>query len=170
MWLADPQNILRVLGPGLVAYGLLILFLRLGGKRSLAKLNAFDFVVTIAIGSILANVLTGTSLALSQALLAVGLLIMLQTVVSWLSVRSDAFQDLIRACPRILLKDGVIDEQALKEERVTRGDLMQVLRDGGFGRLDEVAAVVLEANGTLNTIGKREGRDALETLEDVKGA
>lgn len=170
MWLADPQNILRVLGPGLVAYGLLILFLRLGGKRSLAKLNAFDFVVTIAIGSILANMLTSTQLALGQAALAMGVLIAMQTLVSWLSVRSDAFQDLIRACPRILLKDGVIDERALREERVTRGDLMQVLRDGGFGRLDEVAAVVLEADGTLSTIGKKDGRDALETLEDVKGA
>lgn len=170
MWLSDPQNIIRVLGPGLVAYALLILFLRIGGKRSLAKLNAFDFVVTVAIGSILANVLTGTSLALGQAALAMGMLIVLQVAVSWLSVRSDAFQGLIRACPRILLKDGVIDEQALKEERVTRGDLMQVLRDGGFGRLDEVAAVVLEADGTLNTIGKRDGRGKLETLEDVRGA
>lgn len=170
MWFADPENIIRVLGPGLVAYVALIVFLRVGGKRSLAKLNAFDFIVTIAIGSILANMLTGTSLSLAQTALAMGLLIALQTVVSWLSVRSDTFQGLIRACPRILLKDGVIDEQALKEERVTRGDLMQVLRDGGFGRLDEVAAVVLEADGTLNTIGKREGRGELETLEDVKGA
>ncbi|WP_260482179.1 DUF421 domain-containing protein [Sphingomicrobium flavum] len=169
MYFADPQNLIRVVTLGLASYVLLVLFLRLGGKRSLSKLNAFDFVVTVAIGSVLANILTGTSLSLAQGVAALAFLLVMQVVVSWLSVRSDAFQGLVRACPRVLLKNGVVDEQALREERVTRGDLLQVVRDGGFGRLDEVAAVVLEADGTLNTIGKREGRETLDTLEDVRG-
>ena len=170
MWLADPQNLWRAVALGFVAYALLILFLRLGGKRSLAKLNAFDFVVTVAIGSVLANIVTGTTLSLPQGAMALAFLIAIQVVVSWLSVRSDSFQGLIRACPRFLVKDGKIDERALREERVTRGDLLQVIRDGGIARIEEVGAVVLEADGTLNVLSRKAcDHDDLSALDDVAG-
>ncbi|MBB3764097.1 DUF421 domain-containing protein [Sphingomicrobium lutaoense] len=170
MIIPDPQDLLRVATFGLASYALLIFFLRLGGKRSLAKLNAFDLVVTVAVGSVLAGILTGTNLSLGQGIAAFVFLLAMQTLVTWLSVRSHKFQTMIRACPRVLLRDGVIDEDALREERLTRGELLQVLRSGGYGRLDEVAAVVLETNGTFNTIPKRDGRGELETLSNVRGA
>ena len=168
MWFDDWQSIWRAVGLGLAAYALLVLFLRVGGKRTLAKLNAFDFVVTVAIGSILANILTGTSLTLAQGVAALAFLVVMQTLISWASVKWDGVQGLFRACPRFLLRDGKIDEAALAAERVTRGDLLQVIRDGGFARIEDVGAVVLEADGTFNILSADAcDHDELSALADV---
>ncbi|MCJ7421920.1 DUF421 domain-containing protein [Sphingomicrobium astaxanthinifaciens] len=168
MWIDDPHALWRALALGSIAYFLLILFLRVGGKRTLAKLNAFDFVVTVAIGSILANILTSTSLSLAQGVLALAALVGLQALISWLSVRSGRFQQAIRARPRFLVRNGEIDDAALADERVTRGDLLQVIRTGGFARIEDVGAVVLEADGHFNVLSSEAcARQPLTALEDV---
>ena len=75
----------RVLLVGTLAYVALVLLLRISGKRTLSKLNAFDLVVTVALGSTLATVLLSKSVALAEGVLALGLLILLQYVIAWLS-------------------------------------------------------------------------------------
>ena len=82
----------RVLLVGTLAYVALVLLLRISGKRTLGKLNAFDLVVTVALGSTLATVLLSKSVALAEGVLALGLLILLQYLIAWLSVRSPQFQ------------------------------------------------------------------------------
>jgi uncharacterized membrane protein YcaP (DUF421 family) len=72
----------------LLAYVGLLLILRISGKRSLSKMNAFDFVVTVALGSTLATVLLSRDVALVDGLLAFGLLVGMQFVIPWFSVRS----------------------------------------------------------------------------------
>lgn len=81
-------GLLRVLVVGVSAYAVLVLFLRLSGKRTLAKLNAFDLVVTVALGSTLSSIILGKSVALLEGVLAMALLIVLQLVITWLAVRS----------------------------------------------------------------------------------
>jgi hypothetical protein len=80
----------RVLLVGTLAYAALVLLLRVSGKRTLTKLNAFDLVVTVALGSTLATVLLSKSVALAEGVLALALLIGLQYAIAWLSVRSPA--------------------------------------------------------------------------------
>ena len=77
----------RVLLVGTLAYVALVLLLRISSKRTLGKLNAFDLVVTVALGSTLATVLLSKSVALAEGVLALGLLILLQYLIAWLSVR-----------------------------------------------------------------------------------
>ena len=89
-------GLLRVLVVGTLAYLALVVLLRTFGKRTLAKLNAFDLVVTVALGSTLATVLLSKSVALMEGLLAFVLLAGLQYVVAWLSVRSQGFSDLVK--------------------------------------------------------------------------
>ena len=86
----------RVLLVGTLAYLALVFLLRISGKRTLTKLNAFDLVVTVALGSTLATVLLSSSVALAESVVALGLLIFLQYVITWLSVRSPGFQTLIK--------------------------------------------------------------------------
>jgi uncharacterized membrane protein YcaP (DUF421 family) len=95
----------RVLLVGTLAYVALVFLLRISGKRTLTKLNAFDLVVTVALGSTLATVLSN-SVALVEGVLALGLLIFLQYAIAWLSVRSPGFQRLIKAEPTLLLHLG----------------------------------------------------------------
>ena len=89
----------RVLLVGTLAYVALVLLLRVSGKRTLTKLNAFDLVVTVALGSTLATVLLSKSVAFAEGVLAIGLLISLQYAIAWLSVRSPRFQAMIKAEP-----------------------------------------------------------------------
>jgi uncharacterized membrane protein YcaP (DUF421 family) len=95
-------GLLRVLVVGTFAYGALVLFLRVSGKRTLTKLNAFDLVITVALGSTLSSILVTRSIALSEGVLALALLISLQYLITWLSVRSESFQELIKAEPSLL--------------------------------------------------------------------
>lgn len=79
--------LLRTAVVGVLAYAALVLFLRVSGKRTLAKMNAFDLVVTVSLGSTLATINLSANVALAQGLLALALLIALQFVMTW-SIRS----------------------------------------------------------------------------------
>ena len=85
---------------------LLLLLLRVSGKRTLTKMNAFDLVVTVALGSTLATVLLTKSVALAEGLTAFMLLIFLQFVLTWLSVRSRAVSRLVKSEPTLLVYQG----------------------------------------------------------------
>ncbi len=96
----------RVILVGVLAYLALIVLLRVSGKRTLSKMNAFDLVVTVALGSMLATVLLSSSVALLEGITAFALLILLQYVIAWLSVRSSAVSRLVKAEPALLAYNG----------------------------------------------------------------
>lgn len=140
----------RILISGLLAYAALILMLRISGKRTLSKFNAFDFIVTICLGSMLATVIISKSVPLVEGLVALGLLIALQFSISWLSVRSQAFRTLIKSNPTLLVHRGVYQDQAMRTERVSREEIVAALHENGKAELSEDHCVVLESDGTLN--------------------
>ena len=158
------DTILRTIIAAVVAYAGLVLILRVSGKRTLAKLNAFDWVVSVALGSTLATILLSADVALAEGLLALSLLVGLQWVVARTSMHWPGFKRAIRSEPRLLLKDGKILESALHAERVTEADLKEAIRNKGFGDLADVAAVVLETDGSFSVISrdKAGSRSALE--------
>jgi len=90
----------RVLIVGVLAYLGLIVLLRLSGKRTLAKMNAFDFVVTVALGSTLATVLLSKDVALAEGLVAFATLVALQFIIAWLSVRSETVSRFVKSEPK----------------------------------------------------------------------
>jgi uncharacterized membrane protein YcaP (DUF421 family) len=91
MFYQDWSGIVRTLIVGTLAYGALIVSLRISGKRTLAKLNAFDLIVTVALGSTLATIVLSEDVALAEGVAALLLLIALQYVVAFTSVRSARF-------------------------------------------------------------------------------
>lgn len=148
----DVTGLVRVVVIAIVAYTALVLLLRVAGKRSLAKLNAFDFVVTVALGSILATQLLSKDVALAEGLLGFAMLLGLQWLVTRLSIALPFFRDAVRNKPRLLCRDGKMRPQALKAERVTRSEVEAAIRNAGIGRLEDVAAVVLETDGSMSVI------------------
>jgi len=157
----------RVLVVGVLAYAALVLLLRVSGKRTLTKMNAFDLVVTVALGSTLATVLLSKSVALAEGVLALALLIVLQYAITWLSVRSPRFQDLIKAQPTMLVYRGDFLPAALVEQRVTREEVMAILRAQGRTDLDKVLAVVLETDGSFSVLSGDAEDAKAPTLENV---
>lgn len=155
------SGLLRVLVVGVSAYAALILLLRVSGKRTLSKMNSFDFVVTIALGSTLATVLLSKDVALAEGITAFALLIFLQFAITWLSVRSKTVRRLVKDEPRLLFHRGEFLHSAMREVRVTPEEIRQAVRTGGNAELDDVGAVVLETDGTLSVMQRFEqGRDS----------
>jgi uncharacterized membrane protein YcaP (DUF421 family) len=148
----DWESFWRVPLMGVVTYLALIIFLRLSGKRTLAKMNAFDLVVTVALGSTLAAILLTPEVVLFEGLAALFLLIALQYVIATLSVRFRWVANVAKSDARILLTDGVANDKALRQERVTHEELRTAVRNAGHGDLAEIAAVILETDGSFSVV------------------
>jgi uncharacterized membrane protein YcaP (DUF421 family) len=157
----------RTLVVGALAYAALVLLLRISGKRTLTKLNAFDLVVTVALGSTLATILLSKSVALAEGVLALAMLISLQYAITWLSVRSPGFQTLIKAEPTLLLHRGRFLDQAMRTQRVTREEVLAALRATGAADVGEIAAVVLETDGSISIVSSAGPDGAASTLSTV---
>jgi len=142
----------RVVVIGVLAYAALITILRISGKRTLAKLNAFDLVVTVALGSTFATVLLSKNIALAEGVLAFALLAALQFVVAWGSSRWPALAGLTKSRPRALLIDGRLCHDAMRSERITKDGILAAVRGSGHGDLADIAAVVLETDGSLTVV------------------
>lgn len=130
----------------------LILVLRTSGKRTLAQLNAFDFIVTVALGSTLATIILSNSVAWAEGALVLALLAVLQLVGTWASTRAPWVRRALTSSAIVLCRDGVILHEAMTAERVTEQSLHQAVRSAGIGGMELVAAVVLETNGTVSVI------------------
>ena len=128
MFFSSWTDLARVLIVGTLAYAVLVMMLRISGKRTLSKLNAFDLIVTIALGSTLATVLLSKDVALAEGLLAFALLIGLQWVVAWLSVRSRYVREFVKSEPRLLLFRGEYLEGVMARERITRDEIQAAIQ------------------------------------------
>ena len=148
----DP--IIRILVVGAAAYLALVVVLRASGKRTLSKLNAFDLVVTVAIGSTFSSILTSKDLALAEGVAALALLVGLQYAVTFLSVRIKEIDRLVKSEPTLLLKDGEPLPGALRRQRVTPDELRAAIRTSGGAELSHAAFVVLESDGSLSAVLK----------------
>ncbi|WP_069387164.1 DUF421 domain-containing protein [Cellulosimicrobium cellulans] len=152
MWFDAWSQVMRVVVVGAAAYVWLVLVLRVSGKRTLAKLNAFDLVVTVALGSVLATILLTADVSWVEGATALATLVLLQALVSWTSTRFARGRSVVTASPSVLLCDGRLLEDALRRNRVTASEVRQAVRSNGVGGLDQVAAVVLESDGTLSVV------------------
>ncbi len=159
MFYDDWQGLIRVVVVGSAAYTALIVLLRVSGKRTLAKLNAFDFIVTVALGSTLATVLLSSTVALAEGVVALAVLVGLQYGVAWASTRSPAVEGLVKSEPTLVYRDGFL-HGAMRHQRVTADELRQAARGQGYADLAEVTAIVLENDGTLSVLTDRPPLDS----------
>lgn len=147
---------LRILIVGVLSYASLVVLLRLTGKRTLSKLNAFDLVVTVALGSTLSTAILDKNTPLLDGLVAMGLLVLLQFVVTWTTVRTPSLRRLIRADPALLMAGGELRSETLRRERITKDEVLQAIRDSGGQTLADADAVFLQSDGSMAVI-PREG-------------
>jgi uncharacterized membrane protein YcaP (DUF421 family) len=137
-----------VLGAG--TYAALVVLLRVSGKRTLAKMNAFDLVVTVALGSTLSSAVISRDVSLAQAALAIAVLLALQVLISWLAVRVPPVRRIVKAEPTRVFHAGTFLDDAMRRERVLEEDVLQAVRSAGYSRLADVGAVVIETDGTFS--------------------
>ena len=152
MFFDDWNGLGRVVIVGALAYLGLVAMLRVSGNRTLAQMSAFDFVVTVALGSTLATVLLSRDVSLAEGLTAFALLIGLQYAITWLSVRFPVVEMSVKSEPRLLVHRGRLLTGQMRAVRVVESEILAALRTHGFATLDAVDAVVLETDGTFSVI------------------
>lgn len=166
--IGDTSRLLPTVVVSLLAYLAVVTLLRISGKRTLSSWNSFDFVVTVAFGSTLATVVLDPETSALQGAVAFAVLILLQFIVTWLSVRSPTALRIIKAKPTLLMDRGELRPDALKRSRVNEAEVRASLRAHGVGRLDAEVSVVLETDGAFSVIPHTEvGRGS--TLIGVEG-
>ncbi|PFG09657.1 MULTISPECIES: DUF421 domain-containing protein [unclassified Marinobacter] len=151
-------------GALLSAFGLLwvIFLVRIVGLRSFSKMTNFDFVMTIAMGSLLASASqSGNWQGFLQSLTAMVGLFAMQYFASILRKKSPGFDKLVQNTPVLLMKDGVIIQEALRATRVAEDDLMAKLREANAIDLSTVRAVVLETTGDISVLHGKQVDEAL---------
>lgn len=171
MWFDSWAEILRVLIIGSVSYAALVVVLRVSGKRTLGQLNAFDFIITVAIGSTLATILLSSDVAFFEGLTALALLAGLQFVIARASAHVPGARAAVTARPVALVISGELRHDQLLRNRLSESEVLQAVRSTGSGDLSDVAAVVLETNGTLSVIpqSKLGNGSTLKGVQDIQG-
>lgn len=168
MWFNSTFDLLRILAVGGSAYIALVAITRIFGKRTLAKLNAFDLIVTVALGSVLASVLLSSDVAFLEGLVAMLLLVTVQWLVAQSLVHLPWTRSIIVSRPTALVWDGQMLPHRMREQRIAEAEVQQAIRRTGTGGLEDVAAVVLESDGQLSVISRSQLGSG-STLENVKG-
>lgn len=164
------SGIARTLLVGTLAYVVMVFMLRFAGKRTLSKMNGFDFIVTVALGSMLASVLLDTGVTLAEGASAFALLIGLQYVVTWSSVRTPWLKRFVTGEPELVAYRGRLLRDAMRRTRVTEGEVRAAPRNAGIAAFDDVEAIVLETDGAFSVVGKgaAQRRDALEGVRGYR--
>ena len=164
----DVAKLVRAAGAVPLIYIVLIALIRLSGKRTTSQMNNFDWIVTVALGSLVAAAgITSSSASVLQVLLAITLLIGLQFAVTWLVLRSDTLRRWVKPRPRLLFYEGEFLCRDMRAERVSELELLAAIRASGHHELNDVGAVVLETDATLSVLPAQESGGAEVTLDDV---
>ena len=166
----EPWTIVQMCIAAISIYLYIILITRIAGKRTFAKMSSFDFAVTIAMGSILADAVNKPVSSLMPAFVSLALLAFLQVLFSKILSSSDSAEKLLTNTPILLMKDGIIFEDNLIKALVSRADLMGKLREANVLQLSQVRAVVFETTGDISVLHTTDDTTIEPAImEDVSG-
>ncbi|RFN57729.1 DUF421 domain-containing protein [Marixanthomonas ophiurae] len=131
---------------------LIILYTRIFGLKSFSKMTGFDFVITVAIGNIIAmTVNTGNPSVLVGAILLL-ILYVLNYLITYIRYKSKTVENLIENKPIMIMRNGVVLKKNLKKSKVTESELQSKLREANVITLDQVKAVILETTGDVSVL------------------
>ena len=162
----------KILRP-VVVYLFLIGFLRLFGKRELAQLNPFDLVVLLSLSNTVQNAMIGDDNSVSGGIIGAFSLLAINWLVMWLLFRTPKVNQALEGSATTLVKDGMVDEAALRSEALTMEELISILNKNGFDDPREVDLCVLEPNGTFfvkarhPSLEERASQDVMEALRKL---
>jgi uncharacterized membrane protein YcaP (DUF421 family) len=166
MFFTSWASIAHIVVLGILSYLAMVGIIRLIGKRALSKFDAFDFIVTVALGSLLANIIVSKNVTLADGLTAIVVLLGAQYAMVLLSCRWTVFENLMRSEPSLLFYRGQFLKDMMNREKVTEKEVVSAMRMAGIPAIEDVEAVVLERDGTLSAMPKQETNAT--TLRDVQ--
>ncbi len=148
----DPTSLLLVVLRTVVVYLVLLLVLRVAGKRELGQMAPFDLVVLLIISNAVQNSMVGPDTSLNAGLIAAIVLLIMNRFVDSLTLRSRGFRDVLVGRPTVLVLDGVLIPEHCSREGVTEDAVMQALREHGVAELSDVKLGMLEVDGSISVV------------------
>ncbi|MGH8824799.1 MAG: DUF421 domain-containing protein [Jiangellaceae bacterium] len=152
-----------------LVFALLWFVLRVSGKRQVTQLTAFELILLVTLGDLISQTVMQEDLSLTGGALAVATFTLLSILLSWVSWRFEPTRPVLDGESTILLRDGNVDEDVLRYERLPLDDLLAAAREHGVRDLADVDLVVLESDGTFSFFtrsgGGEEQRRPVERME-----
>ena len=141
----------------IAVYVMVMVLVRVSGKRAVGQFTPFDLVLLILIGNAVQNGLNGGDNSLAGALILAGSLIALNYGAAFLASRSRRAEHVIEGVPKVLARDGTVFEDVLRHELVSLDDFYEALLMNNVADVDEVALALLETNGNISVVPKQAG-------------
>ncbi len=138
-------------------YAMVMVMIRLSGKRAVGQFTPFDLVLLILIGNAVQNGLNGGDNSVTGALVLAACLIALNFLVAFLTSRYERVERVVEGVPKVLARDGTIYHDVLRRELVSLDDFHEALRMNNLADPDDVALALLETNGSISVVPKESG-------------
>ena len=145
----------------IVLYILVLIVMRLMGKREIGQLQPFELAIAIMIADLASIPMTDTGVPISNGIVPILGLLVMHLLISIINLKSMKAREIICGKPRILIYRGRIDEEALKKERFTINELQERLRDKNIINIFDVEYAILETNGQISVIEKPNKRNTI---------
>ena len=138
----------------IILYTVVLVVMRLMGKREIGQLQPFELAISIMIADLASTPMTDVGIPISNGIVPILGLLIMHLIISYINMKSMKGREIICGKPRILIYRGKIDEQALKKERFTISELQEKLRDKDIANIGDVEYAILETSGQVNIIEK----------------
>jgi uncharacterized membrane protein YcaP (DUF421 family) len=139
----------------LTVYVFLLVIFRVAGKRTMAQVTVFDFVLLLIISEATQNAMIGQDYSLTNSMLVISTLIAAERGLTWVQRRFKKIGRLLDGLPLVLVEDGKPFEDRLKQERVDEEDILAAARQTqGLARMDQIKYAVLEQTGGISIVPK----------------
>ncbi|SHI92572.1 YetF domain-containing protein [Thermoclostridium caenicola] len=160
------EGILPLIWKTLLLYIVIIVSMRLMGKRQIGQLQPFEFAVAVMISELAALPLTEDDRKLHHALIPIAVLVTCQLLISYISIKGVRIRGYICGKPTVVIRNGRMLEKTMRKEMCTINELLEQLRFHSVQNVSDVEYAILETNGQLSVILKSQKRPV--TPEDLK--
>ncbi|OGC79929.1 MAG: hypothetical protein A2145_05390 [candidate division Zixibacteria bacterium RBG_16_40_9] len=155
MWIFN-QTLLEIVLRAAIIYVVVLIGIRITGKREVGQMTPFDLVLLLLIANAVQNAMVGPDTSITGGLVAAGTLLLVNVVVSYLVWRYKKIRKVVEGTPSLLIHSGKIIKQNLAKEKVPLEALHQALREHGVATIEEVKLAVLEIDGTISVLKNQE--------------
>ncbi|MCE9560217.1 MAG: DUF421 domain-containing protein [Armatimonadetes bacterium] len=156
MWNLDSAILIQIALRTAIVYALLLIGVRLAGKRQIGQLTPFDLVVLLLLSNAVQNAMTGPDTSVTGGIVAAATLLVCNAAVAFARTKSTAFRRCVEGVPVVLISHGEIQHRNLQHEEITEGELRANLREHEVEKIEDVELAMLEIDGTVSVI-RRDG-------------
>lgn len=148
------ENMFIVFIRAIILYLVVVIVMRMMGKRQVAEMQPFELVIMIMIAELAATPMEDMSIPLANGIISIIALLSVQVFVSYISIKSKKISDFICGKPSILIYKGRIDQDELYKQRINIDDLIEALRNKDYFNVNDVEYAILETNGQVSVMPK----------------